>query len=352
MKPVPRMQDVAAAAGYSRATVSLALRGDPVIPEGTRARIRAVAEQLGYRPSPLVAALMSLQRGRRPSTRDTTAIAFLASHTATDRDRTHFSYNRMLAGAAARAAELGFRLEEFSLHAEGEGASRVRSILDVRHIRAAIVAPLPRNATQLEFDCRGLAVVGLGLSVHSPYIDRVSVDLFRSASDAVNHCVELGYRRIGFALSQETSLRLEHRWLGGYRFALGQHNLGSQPPPLMPARTRDLADALPDWLRSAQPDVVILGNAESELPGLIPRRIGVVYLSVECAAGEQTGVFEDHTLLGGIATELVVSRLQHNRLNLLDEARMYLVAGRWIKGRTAPGPRRDRGAEALGRSSR
>lgn len=342
MKPVPRMQDVAAAAGYSRATVSLALRDDPVIPEGTRARIRAVAEQLGYRSSPLVAALMSLQRRRRPSTRDTTAIAFLASHATTDRARTHFSYNRMLAGATARAAELGFRLEEFSLHARGEGVARVRSILDVRHIRAAIAAPLPRNETKLDFDCRGLALVGLGLSVHSPFIDRVSVDLFRSASDAVDHCVALGYRRIGLALSQETSLRLEHRWLGGYRFALGQHNLASQPPPLMPALTRELAAGLPNWLRTAQPDVVILGNAESELPSLIPRRIGVVFLSVESATGEQTGIFEDHSLLGGIATELVVSQLQHNRLDLLDEARMYLVAGRWIKGRTAPGPRGQR----------
>ena len=105
MKPVPRMQDVANAAGYSRATVSMALRNDPVIPEATRARIRAVAEQLGYRASPLVAALMSLQRRRRPSTRDTTAIAFLTSHPTTDPARTHFSYNRMLAGASVRAAQ-------------------------------------------------------------------------------------------------------------------------------------------------------------------------------------------------------------------------------------------------------
>lgn len=342
MKPVPRMQDVANAAGYSRATVSMALRNDPVIPEETRARIRAVADQLGYRASPLVAALMSLQRRRRPSTRDTTAIAFLTSHPTTNPARTHFSYNRMFAGASGRAAELGFRLEKFALHTRENGAARVRSILEARHIRAAIVAPLLRNETHLEFDCRGLALVGLGLSVHSPFVDRVSVDLFRSASDAVDHCVALGYRRIGLALSQETSLRLEHRWLGGYRFALGQHNLGSQPSPLMPALTRELAAALPDWLRGSRPDVVILGNAERELPGLIPRNIGIVYFSVEFAAGEQTGIFEDHALLGGIATELVVSRLQQNRLELLDEARMHLVAGRWIKGQTAPGPLRSR----------
>jgi LacI family transcriptional regulator len=336
------MQDVADAAGYSRATVSMALRNDPVIPEATREHIRAVAAKLGYRASPLVAALMSLQRSRRPSTRDTTAIAFLMTHAKADPAYAHFSFKRMFAGAGARASELGYRLEEFAFHAHDHDPARVRSIMAVRHIRAAIVAPLPQKKTHFEFDCRGLALAGLGLSVHSPFIDRVSVDLFRSASDTVDHCVALGYRRIGLVLSQETSHRLEHRWLGGYRFALGQHSLGPQPPPLMPVWTRELAGVLPDWIRQHQPDVIILGNAERELPGLIPRTIGIVYFSVESASGEQTGIFEDHHLLGGIATEFVVSRLQQNRLGLLDEARMHLVVGRWVAGRTAPGPGRRR----------
>ena len=65
MTPKPIMEDVARAVGYSRATVSLALRGDASIPEKTRQRIAKVAEKLGYRTNPLVSALMSLQRQRR-----------------------------------------------------------------------------------------------------------------------------------------------------------------------------------------------------------------------------------------------------------------------------------------------
>nr|WP_163568020.1 LacI family DNA-binding transcriptional regulator [Fodinicola feengrottensis] len=45
-----RMRDVAQAAGVSIAAVSLALSGNPRIPAETRDRIRAVAEQMGYRP--------------------------------------------------------------------------------------------------------------------------------------------------------------------------------------------------------------------------------------------------------------------------------------------------------------
>lgn len=340
MNTAPRMQDVADAAGYSRATVSFALRDNPSIPAKTRAHIREVARRLGYRPNPLVAALMSQQRRRRTSTRDTTAIAYLSSHPPADPWHRQFMYRRMFAGAAERAAELGFRLEEFALRARGMTPARVRDILAARHIRAAIAAPLPYDETCLTFDCAGLAVSGLGLSVHSPLIERVSIDLFGAAREAVDRCVALGYRRIGFAVSQETSARLDHRWLGGYRFAVEHHGLDDPPPPLLPARTGELAAALPGWLRAARPDVVILGNAERELPRLIPRRTGVVSLCVEAPDGPQTGIFEDHTLLGRIAVEQVAGQLQQNRLEPLEGARTYLVAGRWIPGRTAPGPGR------------
>ena len=339
MKAVPKMQDVARASGYSRAAVSMALRNDATIPEKTRAHIHAVARRLGYRSSPLVAALMSLRRQRRATTRDTTAIAFLSSHPADNPWRKQPVYRRMFAGAAERANELGFRLEEFDLRARGMSPARVRTIFETRHIHAVIAAPLPYGETRLDFDFSSLAVVGLGLSVHEPLIDRVSSDLFRSARHAVDRCVTLGYRRIGFVVSQETSLRLDQRWLGGYRSAVEQHGLAPRVPPLMPARTAELAAALPAWLRTHRPDVVIFGNSERELPALIPAGVGLVLLSVDRLDGDVTGIFEDHTLLGRIAMEHAISKLYHNNLGTLPQARAHLVDGIWVPGKTAPGPR-------------
>lgn len=341
MKPVPKMQDVARAAGYSRAAVSMALRGDPTIPEATRAHISAVAQRLGYRANPLVAALMSLQRQRRPTTRHTTAIAFLSSHPPDNPWRRQPVYRRMFAGASERASELGFRLEEFDLRSRGMSASRVRGIFDARHIHAVVAAPLPYGETRLDFDFSQLAVVGLGLSVHAPFIERVSTDLFQSARVAVERCAGLGYRRIGFAVSQETSQRLDQRWLGGYRFAIEQSGLPARLPPLMPARTPELAAALGPWLRAHRPDVVILGNAERELPGLIPAKTGLVLLSVDGPDSEQTGIYEDHALLGRIAVEHAVAKLHHNILGPLPEPRLHLVEGIWNPGRTAPGRRQN-----------
>ena len=56
------LQDVADRAGVHRSTVALALRDHPRIPEATRVRIKAVADQLGYRVNPFVAALMQSRR--------------------------------------------------------------------------------------------------------------------------------------------------------------------------------------------------------------------------------------------------------------------------------------------------
>jgi LacI family transcriptional regulator len=57
--PRVTLSDIADAVGYSKNTVSLALRSDPQIPEATRAVIRETAERLGYRPNPVLSQLMA-----------------------------------------------------------------------------------------------------------------------------------------------------------------------------------------------------------------------------------------------------------------------------------------------------
>jgi DNA-binding LacI/PurR family transcriptional regulator len=61
-RPV-KIGDVAAAAGVSTTTVSHALSGKGRLPEATRARVREVAERLGYQPSALARALAGGRTG-------------------------------------------------------------------------------------------------------------------------------------------------------------------------------------------------------------------------------------------------------------------------------------------------
>lgn len=59
-------RDIAKVSGYSLTSVSFALRGDPRLPEATRAKIVAVAKSLGYRPNARVAELMESVRRQCP----------------------------------------------------------------------------------------------------------------------------------------------------------------------------------------------------------------------------------------------------------------------------------------------
>jgi DNA-binding LacI/PurR family transcriptional regulator len=206
------MREVAARAGVSRSAVSLALAGHPSIPSTTRERVRAAAKQLGYRKNPLVAALMSVRRTGTAAATAHASLAFLTSHVAPDSWRQVATHRRFHAAASARALKRGFSLEEFSLTDPTMRPERLEALLRARGIHGVLAAPLPGDQTTLAFDVANFAVVGLGTSVKVPVIDRIADDHFYGAQLAFEHCLALGYRRIGLALAANISRRLEHRW--------------------------------------------------------------------------------------------------------------------------------------------
>jgi LacI family transcriptional regulator len=57
-------QDIARHLGISQTTVSFALRGHPAVGAATVRQVREAARKLGYRPDPLISALMAQRRSR------------------------------------------------------------------------------------------------------------------------------------------------------------------------------------------------------------------------------------------------------------------------------------------------
>lgn len=112
--------DVARAAGVSKSTVSDALQGSGRVAEATRDRVRAVAEELGYRPN------SAARRLRRSSTG---AVGLHLPQTATRLDY----YMNLAFGAVQRAQEEGLDVVLLAPAGAASGplASRVDGLLVV-----------------------------------------------------------------------------------------------------------------------------------------------------------------------------------------------------------------------------
>ncbi|MDA1068643.1 MAG: LacI family DNA-binding transcriptional regulator [Verrucomicrobia bacterium] len=76
MSESPTIEFIAKKAGVAKSTVSLALRNSPKLLEQTRSRIQKIAQELGYKPNPLVSAQMAHIRSHK-SQKSVTTIGFL-----------------------------------------------------------------------------------------------------------------------------------------------------------------------------------------------------------------------------------------------------------------------------------
>src|SRR5437870_5042185 len=105
----PTLRSLAAEAGVSLTTMSFALRNSREVSAATRTRLQRLARVRGYRSNPLVTALFSQVRTRQPQGGHQ-VIAYLNTWWPRSAWETCSTKTGQFRGAAARAAELGFRL--------------------------------------------------------------------------------------------------------------------------------------------------------------------------------------------------------------------------------------------------
>src|SRR5688572_3469539 len=105
METIPNLAEIARRSRASTFTVSLPLRHIPRVAEATRAHVCQVARELGYRPIPLVNALMTRVRSRRAhATGD--VLGFIISREKAIHPGQLDYQTRLLKGASVRAREL------------------------------------------------------------------------------------------------------------------------------------------------------------------------------------------------------------------------------------------------------
>jgi DNA-binding LacI/PurR family transcriptional regulator len=202
----PTLADVATAAGVSRALVSIVIRGVPGASEATRARVIAVADELGYRPD---------QRARLLRQRENRVLGV-----AFDVRR---AFHSDLVGALYTAAEaVGY---DVVLSGVTTGRSEQRAVTTLLDERCGVVIALGPTASRAELEglARRVPVVTIARRLRAVGVDTVRTADAAGLRDAVDHLVGLGHQRIVHVDGGKAPGAADRR--RGYRDAMTRHGL-------------------------------------------------------------------------------------------------------------------------------
>ena len=199
------VKDVAARSGVSFQTTSKVLNGKGSVSEVTRARILAVASELGYVPN-LQARSLVMQR--------TLTVGVITG------DFSDPGLSRCLAGAEQEARRQGYGLMLTSIEPEGSGTEYALPAMMERRVDGILLA-----APQMEEDDSlshvlddTLPVVSVG-HIPGAAVTTVAADDEDAGHQATQHLIDQGHRVIG-TLTGPAARRLTQNRLRGYRKAL------------------------------------------------------------------------------------------------------------------------------------
>lgn len=349
------LKDVAAQVGVHVSTVSRALSNSPRIPLATRTRIQQVAERMGYRPDPALAALNAYRQVRRaPAFQSTLAVI-------TDKpDLQDYHTSRdQFAGMSDQAGRLGYQLDVFRLHSNGLNEHRLASVLTSRNIRGLLFTLMREPHTKISLPWERFSCVASGFSLETPALHRVASHHYGNALRALSHARELGYRRIGLAMMHESFERTA-RLFGAAYDTLCRNDPEMEPVPFCLLEGRSLPSTIRElrkWVERERIDAVFSPHDRTThfirwaLQRKIPEEVGLILMG--CTSGDDTrsGIQENDEWIGREMVNRLVAMIQRDERGLPDAPSLTLVEGRWIAGTTLRRAGSMRSANALHQTS-
>jgi LacI family transcriptional regulator len=219
------LTDVASHAGVSRSTVSLVLRGSPLVADATRARVEVSMRTCGYVYNRHAANLRAAR---------TQTIGLVVS------DITNPFYGELVAGVEAVLEAAGNVVFITNTEESGERQGRfLRRMLEQRVDGVLISAASGTRPSAFDaFADAGIPVVQMLRAVDTRRFDYVTGDNRLGTSLATDCLIGLGHRRIAYLGTRVKSSVTDER-LEGFRDTLRRHGLASDP--------RHVASCLPNW---------------------------------------------------------------------------------------------------------
>jgi LacI family transcriptional regulator len=334
------IRDLARMLGVSHATVSLALRDHPRISQKVKEKVKHLAEEVGYRPDPMLSALANYRRSKE-TLPITAGVAWINAWPNPGNLKKYREFDAYWKGASKAAEKFGYRLEEFRLGGDCT-PRRLHQILSTRDIRGLLLPPHQNEPDWQDFPWENYSVVRFGRSLKVPECHLVTADQIANTMLAVRKIHERGYKRIGF-VAQEGDLSrrgmlFELGFLGGLRVIREENPI----PVLILDRSGDeeRLKALQAWIGKHKPDAIFTTDAEmSKLLGSlgvkIPQDIALAVTSIldaHCDAG-----IDQHPEEIGRVGFLMLNSLMNDRARGIPQIfRQILVEGSWTDGDSLP----------------
>lgn len=340
----PTYSEIAKACGVSSSTVSRALNNHRSIPESTRDRIRDIARKMGWRPNPLASAYMAHLRSTHPPSFKAT-IGVIVDHPMpgglTDLP---LHIQRIYTGIERRAREYGYVVHPVSLRDPEMTPALVDRIMFNRNIPGIILTGLsePGNAPEgINWD--RYALVAMGFSMHKPVLHRVATNVSHGFKLVIDKAFELGYRRLGVAVSREYDERTNHGVL--FPVAYTQQRLAEGQALESLVYEGSGPEAIPQiaqWLERYRPDVVVgtwVAEAIQSLGWRIPEDIALLTFDRSPEFPTHAGLDQRYEASGELGADVLIKEITHNRRGIPSDPVEHTIRGTWIDGPSAP-PRR------------
>ena len=334
-KPVT-LAEIAKRAGVSVMTVSRALRKQSNISPETQKKIQDIADALGYRPNPLVSALMTYRRAAKP-VESHVSIGFITNFPTRDGWKISQLYEDFYAGVAESADRHGYGVEIFWKREPGLTPERLTQILLTRSIHGLVIAPLPVAHGELELGWENFCAVTLGYSLTKPLLHRAVNHQFRSMRLAMRELRALGYERLGLALPASLNERVDRQWVAS--FLVEQLDLEHSVPLFVPDDAQWNFESFRKWFKAQKPDAVI-SHEEVVLDWLrkmavrVPEDVGFVHLNCADQSGAFAGIYQNGPAIGAVAVDFLIGMVHRNERGLPALPHSLLVEGTWVPGKT------------------
>ena len=299
----------------------------------TRTRIKAVCEEMGYRPSQLLSELAA-SRWQSDQVTQGSTIAFI------DRvsNKTYVGGLDLTPALREQASILGYRLEIFR-RVDFPDSTKLQRVLRNRGISEVILGPILDPAFSVELEWSKFICVQLLPGSHPRPLHSVIKDHFNSVVLAWQKAADHGYRRIGVVLLNHPLQLIDDILRRSAAEACRNHLFGHLPrlKPFFFSIDDHRAKDFIRWVKAGKPEVIIGFSAAHHYVFRSQFQRDIPYISLgEKVGSEISGIYEAASSCAREAVNLLHFCRRTYQWGIPRERIDHVVEPVWFEGTTLP----------------